>query len=206
MKNIFKNGWKGNYGSCGGGSNPIYAKPAFESVKQSILKVTEYEGRLLKVAELGCGDLMWHMEDIRSFTKEYVGLDLNVWETWKELTNREGGYNLISGIDISDTASLSKVLIDNDIDLVFCRDVLIHLSDSSIFSMIQGLHQWAKTSYDSQKTGEIRRKYAILESVGKIEKNEDRLEESLNARRVNLTRKPFYLVGEQRQGHLLIQF
>lgn len=135
-----KGGWRGNYGSCGGGSHPEYATPAFSRVLEMIQAASismNKDIRDIRVTELGCGDLMWHQGRTSELGVGYNGYDLHDWQTWPELM--KNGVRLFMNFDITQDT------IHFNADLVIIRDVFIHLSFDDIKQALKLLK--TKTTY-----------------------------------------------------------
>lgn len=131
----FKHGWqpKGPL-LCGMGSLEKYAKPS----RQELAKCLKSTGAK-SVLELGCGDLVWHGENLPHHN--YTGIDLHERDTWNK--RREEGAILIEMEAGSPNLPHAEFIV--------ARDVFIHLSNRYIVQVLEYIKEfgtWLLASYD----------------------------------------------------------
>ncbi|MTD46237.1 methyltransferase domain-containing protein [Conexibacter sp. W3-3-2] len=140
------------------------------------------------IADVGCGDLTW-IEEIPSLIDgsiDYLGIDI-VPELVAELRSRGWGRFLVGDL----TASGFRV----DADVVLCKDVLFHLTDSQIELALRNL-------------AASRFRWLLLTSSDNPD-NSQRTFDRWNFAPVNLERPPYDIEPAQRierleGGHVLV--
>ena len=140
---------------------------ATENIKVMIPKLLK-KYKVECLLDLPCGDFNW-MQHVQLDVKKYIGADI-VEELIKTLKNR---YE-------NDTRSFCMLDVTKDklplVDLLLCRDVLVHLSYKDKFKALENI-----------KDSKI--KYLLTSSFPTVAKNRDVV--SGGWRRINLQKKPY---------------
>lgn len=131
MENIFteiykKNHWGDKDTISGTGSNLIQTKLIIESIP-NILK----EYKISTILDIPCGDFYW-MNNVNLNGINYIGADI-VKELIEANTKKYESFNI----------SFKKLnLIEDElpkVDLIFCRDCLVHFSFKNIYKSITNI-------------------------------------------------------------------
>ena len=169
-------GWRGYEGSkCGGGSDPQFAQPCFEQLlkmREEVGARLRKAGELVSIAELGCGDLCWHLNRTNELN-DYVGYDLHKWPNW-----RNSKAVLMDGFD------LTEHIQEKNSDLVIVRDVFIHLSYDDLLDFL-------KIQIKCQRA-----KFVAFTADLRIDKNPHKPVRSKKATRFNPELRPLNFRGE----------
>lgn len=133
LEATFQNGWRANGTDSGPGSTLANTK-RLRSTFTEIIELVGNGSGTVRINDVGCGDLAW-MRTMLTTKIDYVGYDVVKWPTWDEL--REQGVDLVQRDVIADDM--------RDADLVICRDVMIHLPNEMIQTLLSRCR--ARTKY-----------------------------------------------------------
>jgi len=127
---FLRNYWGGKLSKSGPGSEGEPAKQKVAILKQII---TGY--KVFSVLDLGCGDFYW-MQEIAPLVGRYHGVD--VVEPLIDANRKRFGGAQVSfqRIDLSDPRQQQSLLLRN-VDLVVCLDVLGHLLNKEVDSLMR---------------------------------------------------------------------
>ena len=132
MKKIYKERWISGYPEtlCGAGSTIKSCEPIIKT-----LPIIIKEFKIKSILDLGCGDLNW-IKHVREIEKvKYLGIDTHIHLESIHTTN---DFKLIEG-------NILYMEIPKS-DLVICKDVMIHMENFQIKSLLESIKQ-SKSKY-----------------------------------------------------------